>query len=151
MTGHLELVTAAAHTRLAPAVAATSTCPKCTQSREQRDGSYFVCQPCGWRWTVSITGRVYVQGTWRHETEPQAPPSDAQKLLRSVPGLAGKLSDLPAAPPIAEQSTLSQQEIERLRSARAAAEAGYFDEGVPLTDLRTSGVPLILPEDDSAD
>ena len=131
-----------------------SACPKCATPREERDGPYFICPDCRWRWTVSITGQVYVQQAW---PPPGAPGEDQHviQLLHSVDGLTDQLSALRtddsagAATPDDEpaQPDLPRWLVDRLRVARAATEAGYYNEGVPLDRLRTEGVPLILPPD----
>ena len=85
-----------------------SACPLCAVARTQREGPYFICVDCRWRWTVSITGRIYVQSAW-------------------TPAFAFE--------------HFSMREKARLRATRLAAEAGYFNEGLPLSQLRTQGVP----------
>jgi hypothetical protein len=128
-----------------------ATCPRCTKPSRQREGAYFVCADCCWQWTVSITGRVYVQGYWSPEDRPRplGHRPAAERLLRSVEGLRERLAgDWPAAPEHARWPALSRRELERVRLARAAAEAGYFNEGVPLAQLRQRGIPLVVPDDD---
>ena len=135
-----------------------SACPRCTLPREQRDGPYFVCPDCRWRWTVSITGLVYVQDRWTPASSAQCANGDErariERLLGSVEGLAQKLADpwpvgpQPAGAPVSWAS-LSRRERERLRVTRAAVEAGYFNEGVPLARLRAEGVPPPPPLNDA--
>lgn len=131
-----------------------SACPKCATPREERDGPYFLCPDCRWRWTVSITGQVYVQQAW---PLPGAAGEDQHviQLLHSVDGLTDQLSSLrPESGPAADQDTdapahtdLPRWVVDRLRVARAATEAGYYNEGMPLDRLRSDGVPLIVPPD----
>jgi hypothetical protein len=107
-----------------------------------------VCVDCRWRWTVSLTGKVYVQSAWR-----QSPPADRtehmpRRLLGSVDGLTDKLAlPWPTAPAAEDHTALRQagltpQEVARLRSARDATAAGFFNEGVPLSTLRAEGILL---------
>jgi hypothetical protein len=127
-------------------------CPRCSAERDQRDGPYFVCADCRWRWTISITGTVYVQGSWA----PGRPPAEedmSRRLLKSVGGLDKRLADepSPASAPGGELRALPgfrPTEIERLRTIRAAVEGAYYNEGVPLDQLRVHGVSLSSDEDD---
>jgi hypothetical protein len=111
---------------------------------------------CAWRWTLSVTGQVYVQGPWSPTGEP-APTSRggaAEQLLHSVEGLPARLAAAwpagGAAPQDRRWAALSPRELERVRHARAATEAGYFNEGVPLAQLRQEGVPESGSVDDAS-
>jgi hypothetical protein len=55
-----------------------------------------------------------------------------------------------AAPEDRRWPALSPRELERVRRARAATEAGYFNEGVPLTQLRQEGIPGSGSGDDAS-
>ena len=118
-----------------------STCPRCSQSRQLRDGPYFVCTDCRWCWTVSITGKVYVQSAW----PPQRASTDSvaahrsRRLLASIDGLDETLAatDWPEAP-----ARTNRQEQQRLERARAAIAADFYNEGLPLAQLRAEGVFL---------
>ena len=132
----------------------TSACPRCTTPRDQRDGSYFVCPDCRWRWTVSITGKVYLQDTWTPASGPHHADGEEharmEHLLGSVEGLTQKLAQpWPPRPEPAdaalEPADFPARVRDRLRAARAAVEAGYFNEGVPLARLRAEGVPSPPP------
>ncbi len=143
-----------------------SPCPRCAVPRQQREGAYFVCPDCRWQWTVSITGQVYVQHPWPGSPDalestarsvslpPLSAADDAQalELLDGIDGLAERLAGPwaeAAAAALAwaalRQAGLQPREIERLRITRAAAEAGYYTEGVPLDQLRTEGISRELP------
>src|ERR1043165_5803756 len=111
--------------------AVSSVCPRCARSRYQREGPYFVCSECRWRWTVSITGKVYVQSAWVQSPVRDERARLVRRLLASVDGLKDKLS---APWPDAQRTSLetagfSVEDIERLGRARDAAEAAYFNEG----------------------
>ena len=114
-----------------------------------------MCVDCRWRWTVSLTGKVYVQSAWRQSPPPDAREHMARRLLRSVDGLGDKLaSPWPAASAAEDRAVLGNtgltpQDIERLQRARAATSAGYYNEGLPLSKLRADGVFLPpAPADD---
>lgn len=99
---------------------------------------------------MSITGVVYLQSDW-----PLPPPDDlareqaadrrATRLLRSVDGLFHKLSE-PWPARAALPTPFSNAEVQRLKRTRAATQADYFNEGVPLDQLKTNGV--YLPSED---
>jgi hypothetical protein len=107
-----------------------------------------VCVDCRWRWTVSLTGKVYVQSAWRHSPPPDAREQMTRRLLGSVDGLIDKLaSPWPAAGAAEDRTALDRagftpRDIERLRRARDATSAGYYNEGVPLSELRADGIVL---------
>jgi hypothetical protein len=123
----------------------TAVCPRCERECDRREGSYYVCVDCRWRWTVSLTGKVYVQAAWQQLSAPDADTRDymAHRLLDSIDGLSQKLASLwPAASLADDRAVLGQagftpHELERLRKARDATLAGYFNEGVPLASLRS--------------
>ena len=133
--------------------AVTSECPRCATARDQRDGPYFVCVDCHWRWTVSITGKVYLQSVWPQPSDHDARARKVRRLLESVDGLDQRLAaGLAAAPEPAEEARLiragfSADDIARLRRTRDAAAAAYFNEGMPLSLLRAEGV-ILPPADD---
>jgi hypothetical protein len=134
----------------------TAVCPRCERECDRREGSYFVCVDCRWRWTVSLTGKVYVQAAWQQLSPPDADRREymARRLLGSVDGLSQKLASLwPAASLADDRAVLGQagfmpHELERLRKARDATLAGYFNEGLPLSSLRSEAI-LLPPADDS--
>ena len=107
-----------------------------------------MCVDCRWRWTVSLTGKVYVQSAWMQSPSPDKSQQMARRLLGSVDGLAEKLTlPWPTAPRAEDHTALGQagltpQDVARLRSARDATSAGYFNEGVPLSTLRAEGILL---------
>ena len=107
-----------------------------------------MCVDCGWRWTVSLTGKVYVQSAWRQRPPPDRSEHMARRLLGSVDGLGNKLAlPWPTAGAAEDRAALGQagltpQDIARLRSARDATAAGYFNEGMPLSTLRAEGILL---------
>ena len=74
-------------------------CPRCAIPRDKRDGPYYVCMDCSWAWTVSVTGRVYVERAW--------PPSPEDKL---------------------REAGFTELDIERLRRTRDATRAGFFSD-----------------------
>ena len=114
----------------------TSVCPRCGDARDQREGPFFVCTDCRWCWTVSITGRVYVESRWPRPMRNSSDTDDlrrARRLLRSVDGLADKLGE--PWPTAEGAEALTSRELSRLRNARAATEADYFNEGLPLAHL----------------
>jgi hypothetical protein len=127
----------------------TSICPRCGAARDQREGPFFVCVECRWCWTVSITGKIYVESRWPRPMPNSSDADDfrrAKRLLRSVDGLADKLHG--AWPAVESAGELTSREQTRLRWARAATEADYFNEGMPLARLRKEGVPLPPVEDE---
>ena len=133
----------------------TAVCPRCEQERDRREGPYFVCVDCGWRWTVSLTGKVYVQSPWRQPPPPNRSEHMARRLLGSVHGLSDKLAlPWPTAGAAEDRAALGQagltpEDIARLRRARDATAAGYFNEGMPLSTLRAEGILLPpAPADD---
>ena len=120
----------------------TSAYPGCARTREEREGPYFVCADCDWRWTVSLTGTVYVQSAWPNPHARQKRTLQVRRLLESVEGLTEKLTP---PWPGADEARLSQVgfsagEIARLRRVRDATAAAYFNEGVPLPTLLTQGI-----------
>jgi len=134
-----------------------SVCPRCANPRDRREGPFYVCVDCHWCWTVSITGRVYVQTTWPRrepELEDHAASARTRRLLASIDGLATRL-DWPVAGRPAEQrlreAGFTEHEIARLAMHRAATEADYFNEGVPLSKLRDEGVWLPPTKDAEPD
>lgn len=133
--------------------AVTSVCPRCANARDQRDGPYFVCVDCRWRWTVSITGKVYLQSVWSQTPHRDVRALMVRRLLESVDGLEERLrADLAAPPDATDEARLSRAgfdpgDIARLRRARDATVAAYFNEGVPLSILRAEGV--VLPPTDN--
>jgi hypothetical protein len=113
--------------------------------RDRRDGPFYVCTECHWCWTVSITGRVYVQSDWprpsrQADSDALAAIRQANRLLASVEGLPEKLAPEWPTP----DATWSQnpREARRLKMIRAAVAADYFNEGLPLAQLREEGVRL---------
>jgi hypothetical protein len=137
-------------------------CPRCSSERDERDGPYFVCEDCRWRWTVSITGTVYLQGRWAPVGQDASRDDEddvGRRLLGSVRGLDRRLAQdasqggsaseepKPAGPPRALPG-FRPAEIERLRTIRAAVEGAYFNEGVPLDWLRVHGVSLSSEQED---
>ena len=117
----------------------TSVCPRCSLVRDLRDGPYFVCRECRWCWTVSITGKVYVQSVWPPygSTASDAGANHrARRLLGSIDGLAETLdsTEWPAAP--------ASPQLRRLERARDAIAAGFYNEGLPLAQLKAEGVLL---------
>jgi hypothetical protein len=119
--------------------------------RERREGPYFVCVDCHWRWTVSLTGKVYLQTAWSQTPTPDRGDEMPRRLLDSIDGLSDKLAKTwPAARPAEDQAALRQaglttHDVARLRHYRDAATAGYFNEGVPLSILREEGIFLPPP------
>ena len=107
-----------------------------------------MCVDCRWRWTVSVTGKVYVQSAWRQSAPPEIGEQMARRLLGSIDGLTDKLG---APWPTSQQSAparidgFTAGDLARLRHIRDATSAGYFNEGVPLSKLRAEGI--ILPPD----
>ena len=75
-------------------------CPRCAVPRDERDGPYFVCAACNWAWTVSITGRVYVERAW--------PPSPEDRL---------------------REAGFTDADIERLRRTRDLMRVRFFNDG----------------------
>jgi hypothetical protein len=133
----------------------TAVCPRCERERDRREGPYFVCVDCRWRWTVSVTGKVYVQSAWRQSALPERSEHLARRLLWSVEGLTDKLAaPWPAAgaadeSPSVSHNDFSPRDIARLRRARDATSAGYYHEGLPLSKLRAEGIELPpAPADD---
>ena len=134
----------------------TAVCPRCERECDRREGSYYVCVDCRWRWTVSLTGKVYVQAAWHQLSLPDLDAREymAHRLLDSIDGLSQKLASLwPAASLADDRAVLGQagftpHELERLRKARDATLAGYFNDGVPLSSLHSESIPL-PPADDS--
>lgn len=132
----------------------TVVCPRCAAPRDRRDGPYYVCVECRWCWTISITGRVYVQSSWPRPTrspEDERSSSRVQRLLTSVEGLQAKLE---APWPDSPQTPLrgfNANEIARLERHRAATEADYFNEGMPLARLRDEGIWLPPSDEDAQD
>ena len=117
----------------------TSLCPRCSVPRDLRDGPYFVCTACRWCWTVSITGKVYVQSIWPPHGAANADDAAnrrAKRLLGSIDGLAESLdaTEWPDAPTSAQR--------QRLERARDATAAGFYNEGLPLAQLKAEGVWL---------
>ena len=110
-----------------------------------------MCVDCRWRWTVSLTGKVYVQSAWGQSPPPDAHEQVAHRLLGSVDGLGDKLAaPWPAAggakdPTALGQAGFTPRDIERLRRARDATSAGYYNEGVPLSTLRADGIFSLPP------
>jgi hypothetical protein len=76
-----------------------------------------------------------------------------RRLLRSVEGLRDKLAEPwpPAALPSGETALQAQgfdlDAIARLHRVRAATSADYFNEGLPLRQLRADGVRLPPPDE----
>jgi hypothetical protein len=114
-----------------------------------------VCVDCSWRWTVSLTGMVYLQSAWSQPPAPERCAQMPRRLLASIDGLSDKLASPWPARRAEDQAALGEaglttQDVARLRSARDAATAGYFNEGVPLSTLRDEGILLPpAPADDS--
>jgi hypothetical protein len=94
---------------------------------------------------------VYVQSAW-----PDSPANDPRirRLLESVDGLAEKLDPLLAgAQHASDEARLSEagftaRDIARLRRARDATAAAYFNEGVPLARLLAEGIGFQADEQD---
>jgi len=93
---------------------------------------------------------VYVQSEWpqRSATDAGLTTQVPRRLLASIEGLPDRLA-LPWPPrglPDGETSLRAEgfepEEIARLRRARAATEADFFNEGVPRSQLRAEGVRL---------
>jgi hypothetical protein len=134
----------------------SAPCPRCDNVRDRREGAYFVCVDCHWRWTVSLTGMVYLQSAWSQPPAPERRDEMPRRLLGSVDGLSEKLAEpWPARPAGDEaafgQAGLTSQDIARLKRARDATDAGYFNEGVPLSTLREEGIFLPPPSDGDHD
>jgi hypothetical protein len=131
------------------AAAVTSTCPLCARARDEREGPYFVCADCQWRWTVSITGTVYVQSAWPNPHGREKQTSQVRQLLESVEGLTAKLT--PPWPGEDEarlkQAGFAARDIARLRRVRDATAAAYFNEGVPLATLLAEGIAPLPAEE----
>jgi hypothetical protein len=111
-----------------------------------------VCVECRWRWTVSITGKVYIQSPWAQTPDRDRRMSMVRRLLGSIEGLGDKLAlhphvDADAQP--TSEAGFTRADIERLRRARDATAAAYFNEGVPLETLREQGI--LLPPGDEPD
>ena len=113
-----------------------------------------MCVECRWRWTVSITGKIYVQSIWTQSSTRAKRAAIVRRLLESIDGLADKL-DRPWPMPNAsdeaqlEQAGFSEREVARLRRVRDATAAAYFNEGIPLATLRDEGI-LLPPLDQEA-
>lgn len=128
----------------------SSVCPRCANARDQRDGPFFVCTDCRCCWTVSITGLVYVQSDWPRPavSDPEDESEMPRRLLASVDSLSTKLAapwpppGLPSGEASLRRAGFRGDEIARLRNVRAAAEADYFNEGMPRAQLRAEGIPL---------
>jgi hypothetical protein len=110
-----------------------------------------VCVECRWRWTVSITGKVYIQSPWAQTPDRDRRMSMVRRLLGSIDGLGDKLAHTPGAEAaeLSSEAGFNREDIERLRRARDATAAAYFNEGVPLETLREQGI--LLPPSDEAD
>lgn len=132
----------------------TVVCPRCAAPRDRREGPYYVCVECRWCWTISITGRVYVQGSWPRPTrspDEERSSRHVQRLLASVEGLPARFESPWPSPPEPSAQRFSADQVTRLEHHRAAVQAGYFNEGVPLARLREEGIWLPPPDEDAQD
>ena len=116
-----------------------------------------MCTDCHWCWTISITGKVYVESRWPLPALDAGGDDDfshrARRLLRSIDGLADKLATPwslrpEVGHPGPANGGLTAEELGRLKITRAAIEADYFNEGMPRAQLRAEGVPLPPLEDE---
>ena len=88
-----------------------------------------------------------MQSAWPRRGSSGAQQSDherSRRLLGSVEGLADKLAspEWPTAP------SLGPIDPERLEQTRAAVAADYYNEGLPLAQLKAEGVWLPPAQDD---
>jgi hypothetical protein len=95
---------------------------------------------------------VYVQGHWPRpaaRADADASTRRANRLLASVDGLSDRLAEWPKTSDHEHgHMTFSPEEVERLTHTRDATAADFFNEGLPLVQLREEGVRL-PPEEDS--
>ena len=90
---------------------------------------------------MSITGRVYVQTAWPPLGSAGGDDSArerSRRLLGSVDGLADKL----ASTEWPETPAAEEMDATRLEQTRAAVAADYYNEGLPLAQLKAEGVWL---------
>jgi hypothetical protein len=90
---------------------------------------------------------VYLQCAWSQPPAPDRGEEMPPRLLGSIDGLREKLASPWPARPAEDEAALGQagltaRDVARLRHARDATTAGYFNEGVPLSTLRDQGIPL---------
>ena len=93
---------------------------------------------------MSITGKVYVQSVWPPRGSDNPATQRATRLLASIEGLAEALSAATwPEPPRA--GSVAQERLER---ARAAIAADFYNEGLPLAQLKAEGIILPSAEGD---